>query len=412
MADLSSFAAKRPLLMSYGGGHAQIMAAVAAGLIARGSTPDLIGLTTAARFFARRGLAARSVLALQDEASTCTDAGDLAFLRDVTAGQSHPDITPAQTAAYFAIGYRDLACRIGTRAARDRITAEGRRAFLPVDAMVRYLKRTRPDAVVTTTSPRFEHAMLQAARRLGIPSLAISDLFLIRERDWIIPAPYAEHLSVFASSVREDLLQAGLIGSEIHVTGNPAFDSLRPAPDDAARRAALRARLGMTDKTVILWPAAQVDARGRSGDPYAGPQDLVPVFERLCRADPDFTYILRPHPNSAFTLGPGADHGLLDDGTLSPEEALLVADVVCAEVSTMGLQAALRGIPVICVKYAEDAVYPLHGLARAVPDLDAMAAMLLARDFGKGGQTIDMPPLGTATGNVVDLIGRIVGADT
>ena len=65
----------------------------------------------------------------------------------------------------------------------------GRKAFKPTAAMARYLKKTRPDIVVATTSPRFELALLQAARHSGIPSLAIGDLFLVQEREWILEAP-------------------------------------------------------------------------------------------------------------------------------------------------------------------------------------------------------------------------------
>lgn len=397
----------RPLLMSYGGGHAQIMAAVAEALIARGCRPSLIGLTTAAHLFKLRGLPVQSVLALQESVRE-SDSQITALVAEATRDQVHPDILPEETTAYFAIGITDLVQRLGADAAREQLRVNGRKAFMPVAPMVRYLERTRPDVVVTTTSPRFEHAMLQAARQLGIPSLAISDLFLLREREWIVPGPFAEHLTVFAPMVRSDLLAAGLVGTEIHVTGNPAFDTLRDRPGDASRRATLRKQLGVQDKTVILWPAAQLGARGRSGDLYAGPQDLIPVFESLCQSEPEFAYILRHHPNSAFTLGDDAPHGILDDGrTLSPEDALLVADVVCAEVSTMGLQAALKGIPVICVKYAEDAVYPLNGMGQAAADLDEMKQMLLSRNYAPPEATLSLPKLGTASDAVVDLIKRI-----
>lgn len=400
-SDLRGF---RPLLMSYGGGHAQIIAVLAKELIARGAEPQIIGLTTAARFFERGGLPTQSVLALQGP-TTGADATHKAQIAPYIKDQKHPDITSEETEAYFRIGYRDLEASVGSEEAQKQLAMLGRKAFLPVDSLEKFLKESKPDVVVTTSSPRFELAMLQASRRLSIPSLAISDLFLIREREWIIPGPFAEHLSVFAPSVKQDLLQAGLRGTEVHVTGNPAFDSLQKRPSDADKRRELRDVLGIADRTVILWPAAQLGARGRSGDPYAGPEDLVPVFEQVCKADPNFAYILRHHPNSAFTLGSDARNGILDDGSvLTPEDALLVADVVCVEVSTMGLQAALRGIPVICVKYAEDSVYPLHGLARSARDLQEMSRMLLLREFGPPKQTFDMPVIGEATRNVADLV--------
>lgn len=397
----------RPLLMSYGGGHAQIIANVADTLIARDCQPDIIGLTMAAAFFNRRGLPAQSVLALQDP-TLAIPAEIAVMVEDAIHGQSHPDILPEETRAYFTIGLMDLVQDIGLKAARAELKAKGRMAFKPVEAMVRYLERTRPDVVVTTTSPRFELSMLMAARRLGIPSLAISDLFLVNERVWIIAGPFAEHLTVISPALKAELLAAGLTDTEVHVIGNPAFDNLLAKDTDEARRAYLRNKMNLSDKTVILWPAAHIGGCGMNGVPFAGPHDLVPVFEDLCQSDQGFAYMVRHHPNSPFTLGENALHGILDDGqTLSPEDALLIADVVCTEISTMGLQAALKGIPVICVGHAENAVFPLYGMARTVANLAEMKQLLLSRDYALPSATLDAPKLGTASDAVVDLIMRI-----
>lgn len=84
------------------------------------------------------------------------------------------------------MGLRDLARDLGREAALERVRQTGRTAFEPVDVMRRYLRQTRPDIVITTTSPRFECALQKAARLEGIPGLAVGDLFLVDERDWIL----------------------------------------------------------------------------------------------------------------------------------------------------------------------------------------------------------------------------------
>ena len=74
----------------------------------------------------------------------------------------------------------------------------------------------------------------------------------------------------------------------------------------------------------------------------------------------------------------------------------------------MGLQAALRGLPVVCVGFADYVLYPHYGLAMVADDLPQAADGLLQPkepDLSR----FNMPPLGSATSNVVELIERIAG---
>jgi hypothetical protein len=394
----------RPLLASYGGGHVQILAALARGFISRGDQPDVIGFTTAYAELGRQGIAARSVSALLDQAA---DGEWLALAEDFTSGTSHPDIHRDETRAYFALGLRDLAGDIGRESAVARVRSEGRTAFEPVGVMRRYLRRMEPDIVVTTTSPRFECALLKAARLEGIPNLAVGDLFLVQERAWILQPDYAEHLAVLSGEVAHALVAEGFPQSGIRVTGNPVFDRLAPGPEDVARRAALRAQLDIEDKVVILFPApgahGSMDAR-----PFLELVDVIAAFEDLCRADPQYAYILRQHPNRPMSFPEGAQRGILDDGTvLSPEAAILVSDIVCVDVSTMGLQAALAGKPVICIAFGDYVLYPKFGIGQEVANMDEAISILKAGHF-KGTARLDMPPLGSATANVLSFVDDIV----
>lgn len=393
----------RPLLASYGGGHAQIIAAVAKAMRARGIAPDVLGFTTAYRSFLRAGLEAKSVETLIDAEA---NAPYLEAVHPFLGGERHPDVSQAETQAYFAIGLQDLVARFGWSKALTLVQSEGRKAFEPVSAMMRYLDRVQPDIVVTTTSPRFELALLKAARKLGIPTLAIGDLFLVQEIEWMRQPGYAEDIAVLSSSVADLLVSAGISRSALRVTGNPAFDSLAPGNADADRRNALRSEWGVAEKRVIMWPAAGA-ATAMDGSAFHTPDQVVEVFEALCKAVPSFAYILRPHPNHPFELGTTIGHGYLDNGKLTPEEALLICDVVCVEASTMGLQAALRGIPVVCVGYSDYALYPKFGLAQAVDTLDEAVMVLKEGRYSAPGP-FAMPPLGTASDNVLEFIDDIL----
>ncbi len=399
--------AKRALLASYGGGHAQIIATLARALKDAGYDTEIIGFTTAYQFFKRQGLEANSVVSLLDTDKSADEPYRLA-VQPFLGGQSHPDISAAETQAYFTLGLRALAEEHGLDAALGMVRAKGRTAFKPVSVIERYLRRTKPDVVITTTSPRFEHAMLQAARRVGIPSLAVSDLFLVHERNWIVSGDYAEHLTVISPLVAQELRDAGLEGTEVHVTGNPVFDSLLLRPEHAEIRTDLRRKLGIDDKKVVLWPSAVIEDKLFYGRACSSVEAVVNAFERLCRIDPAFTYLVRPHPNSPFELPADAVHGILDWKLLTSEEALLVSDVVCVELSTMGLQAALMGKPVICVAFDDVVSYPEYGLAKTAANVEEAVNTLLSGDYAsRATAEFGMPPLGTATQRIIDLVGSI-----
>ncbi|AZG07267.1 hypothetical protein EGT29_04940 [Pigmentiphaga sp. H8] len=396
----------KPLLASYGGGHAQIIAALTHALIARGAEPYLVGFTTARDFFTKSGLNPNSILCMENP-DTEVYSGIIPYLSSFLKDQQHPNILPRETEAYFKIGFFDLIREHGFPEARKLLDSHGRKAFKPVRAMEEFLTRTAPDCVVTTTSPRFEHALLKAARKLGIPSIAVSDLFLLNEREWILEGGYAEHLTVLNRQVADDLYNAGLRGTEIHITGNPAFDSLSPLPEDQEKRAKLRTQLEIgKNSKLILWPSPAVTSTPLYSKQLLSPSQVSAAFEELCADQPSFSYMLRPHPNAPYGLPTGAEKGFLDPG-LSPRDALVISDIVCVELSTMGLQAALYGLPVICVGFAKEAIYPQYGLAKAASSIKEAIAILKAKAYSSPLRSGDMPEPGTATQAIVDLIYEI-----
>jgi hypothetical protein len=394
----------QPLLACYGGGHAQIIAALAKAFVTRGDQPTVIGFTTAYRELQRQGVDALNVTSLLNPTE---DAEWLELAEPFTRDLSHPDIAPEETVAYFALGLRDLSDTIGRDAALARVEKEGRKAFEPISVMRRYLSKARPDIVITTTSPRFETALLKAARLEGVPNLAVGDLFLVKERDWILSPGYAEHLAVLSSEVASELKAEGFPANALRVTGNPAFDSLAVISANSVRRDDLRAQLGLAGKSVILFPApgAQISMIGR---PFLEIADVVTELEAFCSEHPDHTYLIRPHPNRPFALPKTATSGHLDDGSvLSAEDAILVSDIICVEASTMGLQAALAGRRVICIGFADYVLYPRYGLAQPADTLTG-AIELLCDERSDSTGSFTMPPLGTATVNVLTYVDDIL----
>ena len=407
MAVSSKPLPQRPLLAAYGGGHAQVIGALGHALIKEGISPRIIGFTTAYQALKRQGLPVVSVQELEDP-DPAGDAPFRAAVQPFIQGNTHPDITAEETETYFALGLRGLADEVGMTAAMERVQSEGRKAFCPVSVMKRYLERHEFDCVVATTSPRFELALLRAARQMHIPSLAVSDLFLLNEREWILAGGYAAHLTVLSRRIADELLQLGLSETKLHVTGNPIFDELLPRPGDDARRHQLRSELGVQDKQVIVWPSPAVTQPTLYDRPLLTPEQLVHAFEPFCQRNANFTYLLRPHPNAPYTLPKGALHGKLDPG-VSARDALLIADIVCVELSTMGLQAALKGIPVICVGFGKEAVYPSYGLAHSAETLDEALDMIETnRGIVSPASNVALPPIGSATAAVLGVMADMI----
>ena len=388
----------RPLLMSYGGGHANIIIAVARELTRRGVAFDLIGLTTAFAAFERAGLAPRDVTALVDPAA---DAAHFAAVERYLPRDTHPDITPDQTHAYFALGFADLAGRFGADEAHRLVSAHGRKAFEPVSIFVRHFARKPPSLLVATTSPRFELASIRAARHCGITSLALGDHFLVSEGAAITSGDYADHLVVLAEAVAERLRALGGPVPQLHVLGNPAFDLLAPQPQDAARRAKLRERLGLTGKRALFWPLGGA-AQSGSGELLLTAGEVAVLLEPIMRDGADWRYFMRAHPNWPVA------HGQLCPPDMSPEDCLLACDLVVAESTTLGLQALLRGIPVIAFGHADLTQYPHFGWASLAHSAAELRALVVSGDY------VQPPPelavlVGKSAARVADLIEHLHG---
>ena len=386
----------KPFLLSYGGGHANIQIRLSRSLTQLGIKHDLLGLTTAYAAFRAAGLKALDITALLRP----DDADYSDRVAPYVPETVHPDITPEQTQAYFSLGFRSLAEQIGEDEALERVAAQGRMAFEPVSIFRRHFADQPPSVVVATTSPRFEVAAIRAARALNIPTVAIGDHFLAGQLGHVGSEDFADHLVVFGERVAEYLEPKCSPGMTFHPLGNPAFDDLAAIENRDAVRQRLRDTLGFGDRTVILWPlsAEYLTIKGR---PMMTGEEAVAFFDDLCEADPSLTYVMRPHPNgNSETLQPR--HGVLDTEH-ALEEVLLAADVVVSQTSTVGLQAALMGVPNIVLDFAFHMPSARAGYGIECNDRAELARRLLARDYAPCA-----PELRATVGGAGDRIAKLV----
>lgn len=288
--------------------------------------------------------------------------------RLLAAGNESPDVSKEESEAYLGINYLDLESQLGPEGAAALYAEKGRYAFLPLHFMRRLVQEVAPDVVVATNSPRSEEASLAVAADLGIPSVAMVDLFGMDSDTFVLRSRKPGHTCVIAPSVRDRLLQRDFPPERVHVTGNPAFDGLFAA---TARQQAQEflARRGWQGKQVILYIGAW--------EPVAHPATPIPpgrsfpieveaLLRRYVADRPGAGLIVRYHPGDWFQY-PRGPEGSQVHFSEPPSEAIhpliLASSVVVTANSTVGLEAAVAGKPVVSIENSP-AVHHWFSLAK------------------------------------------------
>lgn len=299
-------------------------------------------------------------------------------------GNIHPAVDPAETSAYIGVNYWDLTRQHGADGARELYAREGRYGFYPIHFFRRVIRHFAPHAVVATNSPRSEQAALDAAMEEGIPTLSMIDLFAMASDPYLKRARHADRVTVMLPQVRDNLVASGMDPARIVVTGNPAFDSLF---DPAQRQAAedLRRSLGWEDLRIFLWagiverlPSAREGIAAGTGFGEAAEA----VLRRWCARRRDVAVIVRYHPNEAhlFAQRPPQERVYLSRplrDALHPQ--ILAAHTVVVTGSTVGVEAASAGVPVLSLESSGSSgamSYEQLGLSRGVPSLAALEECL------------------------------------
>lgn len=357
--------------VTYGGGHVAMLLPVIREAIENNNDVIVLGLTTARDILSQNGI---DSIGFSDLWSF-SDFDARKFVAELLANHPVGNMIPqAESEAYLSISFGDLVCEIGLEAARRRYSQLGRHAFLPINFMKRVLNHFNPDIVITTNSPRTEQAAIIAAGLLGIPSVCAIDLFAFQEVKWIGQPGYATRVCVLNESVRSMLVAHGRKPGEVIVTGNPAFDQLA-APETAKAGTQLRHARGWDDgKKTVLW-ASQIEPERHPFNDLSGDPSLPRRVERHLRdivaSDEDLRLVVRYHPSERVVFEPGVR---VDFSPVSePISTLLHAvDAVVVTASTVGLEAALAGRPVVSIDdsiFTPDTQYSAIGVSKGVTNL-------------------------------------------
>ncbi|MBF0164653.1 MAG: hypothetical protein HQM01_09185 [Magnetococcales bacterium] len=161
-----------------------------------------------------------------------------------------------------------------------------------------------------------EHRFLQAARGLGVRSLALLDFWSNYWPRFSPDGPSLERLpdrvAIMDSLAREEMCAAGFPAERLRITGQPLLDDLESCRQSftAERRRVLRHRTGSDARTLVLFvsqPLAQMrllEQQTGGVDTGFDEETVIPVLlstlERLHRERP-LRLIVLPHPRESRT---------------------------------------------------------------------------------------------------------------
>ena len=394
--------AREILFVAYGGGHMRMLVPVAQRMADRGHAVRLLPLTVGVADARSSGL---PMITLAEAMADHPERDAVMALgAEVAPLSGHPAVSDVDTHLYHGIGLADLIAAHGDAAGRALFAQAGRKAFAPVRTWTWLLQRLAPRALVSTTAPRSELAALRAAGDMGVPSVCVTDHFLVYEMDYVARPGHGGRICVLGEAVAARLAAEGRPRDEIRVTGNPAFDELYH-PDHAAAAKAWRAARGWQDRHIILWPqeSGTVQVRGK---PLFDNPPIQAALDEVLADDPSAVLVIRPHPNRPDP--PVGDSGrVLVDGVAPVAVQVRAADVVVGQATTVCLQAALCGTDVVTVGNGDMPPFARYGLARDVALPGMVPAALQVRgapDPARLGAPLD----GASAVRVADVIAEVL----
>jgi len=383
--------APRVLFVTYGGGHVGMVLPVMRELEAQlpGVDCQLMALTTG-------HLKAKAVrpaaLGYQDFLHLVDAEAARAWGERLSEGNTSPDVPTDETIAYLGINYLDLIAQHGEAGAAELYREQGRYGFKPLHFMRRVIDMLQPDAVVATNSPRSEQAALEVALERGIPSVGMVDLFGLDSDTYVMRESKPDWTCVISDVVRQRLITRGFPAEGVVVTGNPAFDGLR-APDNQRKAEAFLAERGWQGLKPVLF-AGHVEPYAHPGTPVPAGQALPREIEAVLRAHvrqrEDLALIVRYHPSdwTQYPRLPDEPRIHFSEPPREPIHPLIMASqAVVVQTSTVGLESAVGGKPVISIENSPAAHiwFSLAELGVATPcasptDLPQVLDAVLAND--------------------------------
>ncbi|MEA2017649.1 MAG: hypothetical protein U9N59_04305, partial [Campylobacterota bacterium] len=274
---------KKILLVSYGGGHVNMLLPIAKRLRELKYEVVFFALTTAIDKLKQTNFKYYTYkdFFYSDEVQE--------YGKELVKELDTIKLNDEESIAYLGQNYLELVEKYGEKQAQELYSKSNRQIFNPIKSMQYVLESIKPDLVISTNSPRSEKCIVQAASKLNIRSIALIDLFAIRCVDWFKDNDFASKICVFSDDVKSYLVENGRDEDDIVVTGNTVFDELVNNNDGKNNKDTYR----------VLWASqkepeyfAEFDTKGNPNLPLEIEEKLFEIFK-----DKDWQLVVRNHPN-------------------------------------------------------------------------------------------------------------------
>ena len=255
---------------------------------------------------------------------------------------------------YMGIGMFNLIKEYGVELANVKFSKFGRHCFLQKDSALKILDFFKPDIVISTTSPRFELAMIIEAKKRGLVNIQIDDLTADPSVQFI-----ADEIIVLDSIVKERLNLRLNYKPKIHVLGNIVFSNFIKSVLNINSQK-LKEKHTIEGIVVTFAPSKNIklnDCYERIDliDDFSFTKEFE-IFSDIKKSGYDFTLIVRPHRNEDINIYNNfknlINFRVIDNKLMNIEEAISVSDIWVTSISTTGFQASL--VNKVVVTYTHD----------------------------------------------------------
>lgn len=303
----------------------------------------------------------------------------------------------------------------------------------------RILTKSQAQLLVTGTSYNgidLEKKFITAARKLGVPSLAVLDFWSnyatrFSDEDGNL-AHLPNRIAVMDATARDEMVAAGFDAAQLVITGQPALDDLNGYKENQTneRRAALRLALGVSERdSVVLFasqPLAAVFGESPEQPLYLGYTETI-VFDALVKAlesiakrhDEQITLLIRPHPrenNQAFADRNSGSIRIINNAGGDSREMVLASDLVAGMTTMLLVEACFLGVPVVSLQPGSRTTDPLPtnrtGLSRRVDSISEFEPVIEGILFDENVRQKTIAKLAKAVppGNAAQYVARLIGS--
>ncbi|MFJ7952312.1 UDP-N-acetylglucosamine 2-epimerase [Lysinibacillus sp. NPDC096418] len=383
---------KKAFLVSYGGGHINIILSVAKEL-SKYLDVTILGLTNAKLKAINAGFKTKTYY---DYASEDEIKLGMEYKYLHVDGNSF-DLQ--DTIAYYGVNLQSLIEEVGETKALNLFKELDRKVFLPVEKFKEIFQLEKPDIILVTNSPRSEFAALLAAKEMNIPSISIEDLFGMDPSEFgsfrkINRFKIPDYICVMSEIVKSNLIEMGVEKDKIVVTGQPAFDDIHliDSSPNLIEKEILYASQPTSNTHSILAALIKVKKEGKIKE--------ITVKLHPSQQVEEYSYI--------------KDDGLkLIEGKVDIKQLITKHRVVLTEYSTVGLEAVFLDRALVTVSLSSESElvpYEKLGLSYNANDLNELkTAIIKAIDNGPTDSALKWKSFDNASFEVCKLVKKVTG---